>query len=118
VVSPASSDTYTTCACGISRSGRRTSPRGWSAFPAKQVLTRGQLREAFKASGAAIETFLSELLAGAPKRRPFKKGIATTLAYFVAPESLHRGAILLTLKASGETLDRQASYAIWGWDQM
>jgi hypothetical protein len=27
-------------------------------------------------------------------------------------------AVLLTLKASGETLDRQASYAIWGWDQM
>ena len=70
MASPASSGTFTTCACGI------------------------------------------------PKRRPFKKGIATTLAYFVAHESHHRGAILLTLKASGETLDRQASYSIWGWDQM
>ncbi len=92
--------------------------RGLVTFPAKQVPTRGQLKEAFEASGAAIETFLSELQAGAPKRRPFKKGIATTLAYFVAHESHHRGAILLTLKASGETLDRQASFAIWGWDQM
>ena len=28
------------------------------------------------------------------------------------------GAILPTLKASGETMGRSASYAIWGWDQM
>lgn len=91
---------------------------GLVTFPAKHVPTRGQLRDAFETSGAAFEIFLDEARAGIPKRRPFKKGIATTLAYFVAHESHHRGAILLTLKASGEALDRKASYAIWGWDQM
>lgn len=91
---------------------------GLVTFQAKQVPTRGQLRDAFEASGAAIETFLSELQASAPKRRPFKKGIATTLAYFVAHESHHRGNILLTLKECGHNLKKDEQYAIWGWDQM
>ena len=43
---------------------------GLVTFQAKQVPSRGQLRDAFEASGAAFETFLSELQAGAPKRRP------------------------------------------------
>ena len=53
-----------------------------------------------------------------PKRRGFKKGIFTTLAYFVAHEAHHRGRILLTLKVSGQTLDKNTQMAIWGWDQI
>lgn len=65
-----------------------------------------------------METFLEDCMAGEPRRRPFKKGIVTTLAYFVAHESHHRGSILLTLKQSGHTLDQKAQYAIWNWDKM
>ena len=82
------------------------------------VPTKPQLRKAFKASGDAVETFLTDVLDGVPKRRGFKKGIFTTLAYFVAHESHHRGNILLTLKECGHPLDKDARYAIWGWDRM
>ncbi|MCH7703714.1 MAG: hypothetical protein IIB61_01265 [Planctomycetes bacterium] len=58
------------------------------------------------------------VLEGAPKRRGFKKGIFTTLAYFIAHEAHHRGRILLTLKVSRQTLDKETQGAIWGWDQM
>ena len=91
---------------------------GLETFEAKTVPSREELRAAFEASGAAIETFLSDAQAGVPKRRTFKKGLATSLSYLVAHDSHHRGAILLTLKVSGETLDRSASYGIWSWDQM
>lgn len=91
---------------------------GLATFPPKEVPTRARLKQALEASGAAVETFLAGLAAGEPKRRGFKKGISTTLAYYVAHESHHRGSILLTLKTRGEKVDRDVSYAIWAWDQM
>jgi hypothetical protein len=66
----------------------------------------------------AVESSLAGVLSGEPKRRGFKKGIFTTLSYLIAHESHHRGSILLTLKTSGHTLDKKATYAIWSWDQM
>ncbi len=92
--------------------------RGLVTFPAKTVPGRQELKDAFDASGAAVEQFLSDLTAGVPKRRGFNRGIATTLAYFVAHESHHRGSILLTLKECGENLDQPTRYAIWAWDRM
>ena len=91
---------------------------GLATFPAKVAPTRKELKAALMASGAAVETFLADLAAGKPKRRGFKRGIPTSLAYFVAHESHHRGSILLTLKTCGEALDRSVSYGIWAWDQM
>ena len=79
---------------------------------------KNELKRALKASGAAIETFLAGVLAGEPGRRGFKKGIFTTLGYFIAHESHHRGSVLLTLKQCGHPLDKEAAYAIWSWDQM
>jgi len=46
----------------------------------------------------------------------FKKGIFTTLSYFIAHESHHRGSILLTLKEAGYNLDKDDRDAIWSWD--
>ena len=92
---------------------------GLEIFPPKTDPTKTALKKAFIASGNAIETFLTDLATGAPKRRGFKKGVPSTLAYFVAHESHHRGNILLTLKESGHNLDQDARYAIWGmWDKV
>lgn len=77
-----------------------------------------ELKKAFTASGRAVETFLADVLSGKPRRRGFKKGLFTTLSYFVAHESHHRGSILLTLKECGHSLDKASAYGIWGWDQM
>ena len=79
---------------------------------------KGEVLAAFDTSDSAIESLLCGVLAGEPKRRGFKKGIFTTLSYFVSHEAHHRGRILLTLKVSRETLDREAQMGIWGWDQI
>jgi uncharacterized damage-inducible protein DinB len=82
---------------------------------------RQSLKTALSVSGDAVGIFLRELadpLEDGPRRRGFRKGIATTLAYFVAHESHHRGSILLTLKQSGQGLDRAVAYRIWDWDRL
>jgi uncharacterized damage-inducible protein DinB len=78
---------------------------------------RESLRAALEASGAAVEQFLVGVLEGAPGRRGFRKGAFTTLAYLVAHESHHRGAILLTLKQCGHPVDREVRDGIWDWDR-
>ena len=91
---------------------------GLEIFPPKTHPTKAALKKAFIASGNSIEAFLTDLAAGTPKRRGFKKGIPAALAYFVAHESHHRGTILLTLKECGHNLDQDTRYAIWGmWDK-
>ncbi len=91
---------------------------GLDKFATKVTPSKAQLRKAFSASSKGVEAFLAAVLAGEPKRRGFKKGIFTTLGYFIAHESHHRGNILLTLKQCGHNIDKAAQYAIWGWDQM
>lgn len=92
--------------------------KGLTTFPTKDSPGKPELKRALTASSDAVERFLAAVLAGEPKRRGFKKGIFTTLAYFVAHESHHRGSILLTLKQSGHPLDKKRRDNIWGWDQM
>jgi len=91
---------------------------GLAVFETKTVPSKAQLKKALKASAKGIEALLVGALNGEAKRRGFKKGIFTTLAYFVAHEAHHRGRILLTLKVSGQTLDKNTQMAIWGWDQI
>jgi len=90
---------------------------GLPVFRSKEHPDRVAVREALAASGEAVKTFLAGLAAGEKGRKGFKKGLATTLAYFVAHESHHRGSILLTLKTCGHPVDRETAYAIWDWDR-
>lgn len=85
---------------------------------AKVSPDREALKAALEESGEAVGRFLAGVAEGAPKHRGFKKGLFTTLSYFVAHESHHRGSILLTLKQSGHGLSRDVAYAIWDWDRM
>jgi uncharacterized damage-inducible protein DinB len=92
--------------------------QGLAKFQTKVTPEKEGLVQALTASGGAVESFLEAVLAGTPKRRGFKKGIFTTLGYFVAHESHHRGSILITLKECGHNLEQKDRYAIWGWDQI
>ncbi len=92
--------------------------KGLSKFESKVSPKKTELKKALTASSRAVESFLGDVLSGKPRRRGFKKGLFTTLSYFVAHESHHRGSILLTLKECGHSLDNASAYAIWGWDQM
>ena len=87
-------------------------------FPTGVVPSKTELKAALRASAEAVEGLLLGVLENRPKRRGFKKGLFTTLSYFVAHEAHHRGRILLTLKVSGHTLDKKTQMAIWGWDQL
>ncbi len=90
---------------------------GLVQFEGKYSPKREELIEALGASADAVETFLTDVLAGAPKRRAFKKGLFTTLSYLIAHDSHHRGSILLTLKQCGLMPGQEVTYGIWGWDQ-
>ena len=90
---------------------------GLEKFESKYSPTRDELKGALTASADAIATFLTDLLAGTPKRRAMRKGFFTTFAYFIGHESHHRGGIMLTLKQSGHMPPKEVVYGIWGWDQ-
>lgn len=79
--------------------------------------SKEEVLEALEASGDRIARFLGDLAEGAADRRGFRKGLATTLAYFVAHESHHRGSIILTLKQAGHPVPKDVRYAIWDWDR-
>lgn len=92
--------------------------RGLATFPSKITPTKAELTDALSASAGAVESLLTGVLAGEANRRGFKKGVLTTLSYFVAHESHHRGNVLLTIKTCGCNIDKASQYAVWGWDQM
>ncbi len=91
---------------------------GLAAFEPKVVPSKRDLARALTTSGKAIESFFIDLTAEKPKRRGFKKGVASVLAYFVAHESHHRGNIVLTLKECGHKLEKDTAYGIWDWDRI
>ncbi len=92
--------------------------RGLYKFGPKEEPSKKELKQALNESAKRIETFLERILTGEGKARSFKRGIFTTLSYFIAHESHHRGSILLTLKQCGHKLDQKTSYAIWDWDKI
>jgi uncharacterized damage-inducible protein DinB len=91
---------------------------GLTEFETREEPDRRTLKRCLVQSGERIERFLEEAFHGAPKRRPSKKGVVSTLAYFIAHESHHRGNILLTLKQSGRPVAAEVRYAIWDWDRV
>jgi uncharacterized damage-inducible protein DinB len=90
---------------------------GLEKFDGKVSPPKSALRQALSDSCEAVERFLVDLLTGENDRRGFKRGIFTTLAYFIAHESHHRGSILLTLKQCGHGVDKPVAYGIWDWDR-
>ena len=92
--------------------------KGLVVFETKMTPSKPQLRDALALSSEAMEEFLRGLVSGVPKRRGFKKGISTTLAYFVAHESHHRGNILLTLKECGHSVEPAVRMGICDWDRI
>jgi uncharacterized damage-inducible protein DinB len=92
--------------------------KGLHKFETEDVPDKETLKACLTASGERIETFVRECAAGAPKRRPFKKGIAATVGYLIAHDSHHRGNILLTLKQCGQKVKQADANEIWNWDRM
>jgi uncharacterized damage-inducible protein DinB len=90
---------------------------GLVTFESKDSPSKDRLKEALSASASGVEQLLAGVLDGDAGRKGFKKGIFTTLSYFVAHESHHRGSILLTLKQSGHAVPKDVAFGIWDWDR-
>ncbi len=91
---------------------------GLNKYATKDEPSKKELKAALKQSAERIEEYLERLITGEGKARGFTRGVFTTLSYFVAHESHHRGSILLTLKQCGHKLDNDVSYGIWDWDRV
>lgn len=92
---------------------------GLERFASKESPDRARLRSALARSSAAVERFLEQCVAGGRKgKQGFRRGVVTTLGYFLAHEAHHRGSILLTLKQCGRSVDPATRYAIWDWDRI
>jgi uncharacterized damage-inducible protein DinB len=77
--------------------------------------TKEQLREALKASGAAIEALLRESFAAGGRVKNFKPHAVAFLGYLISHESHHRGQAGWALKFSGQPLDKKAAFGLWEW---
>jgi uncharacterized damage-inducible protein DinB len=95
--------------------GGKDLAEGLIEFESKEQPSAAKLKKALTASGQALSTFIREVGSGEREKRQQKKGIAVSVAYHIAHESHHRGAILLTLKQCGHTLDKDTTYGIWDW---
>jgi len=80
--------------------------------------SKSTVLEAFGASDAAVEKLLVGIARGDPACRGFKRGVFTTLSYFVSHEAHHRGRALLTMKVTGNTIDRTVAMNLWAWDKV
>ena len=92
--------------------------KGLKSFATQDEPDKETLKQALAASAEAVATFLTRAVTGEGKARPSRKGVVSTLAYFVAHESHHRGSILLTLKQCGHKIAQEDAYAIWDWDKI
>ena len=113
-----SSPIFTTIADTSSPGGPRDLAEGLPKFASKATPSKEAVIDALEASEDRVAEFLADVANGVAKRRGFKKGVSTTLAYLIAHESHHRGSIILTLKQSGYPVEKDVRYRIWDWDRV
>lgn len=73
-----------------------------------------ELEFALVASSEALETLLRRGIETG-KIKGFKPNVTAFLGYMIAHESHHRGQIMLTLKLTGQMVDKKVQFGMWEW---
>jgi len=73
------------------------------------------LRKSLTDSGKAITSLLGRAVGDGGKVKGFKPHVSAFLGYLISHESHHRGQIILSLKQSGNVLDKKILFGIWEW---
>ena len=88
---------------------------GLEKLEKEQAGKKAGLKQALEKSGVAIEKLLSKAVAAGGKVKNFKPHVLAFLGYLISHESHHRGHIGLTLKQTGQPLDKKVAFGIWEW---
>ena len=73
------------------------------------------LRQSLVDSGDALAKLLVISIENGGRVKGFKPHVVGFLGYIISHESHHRGQIALTLKQSGNPLDKKTSFGLWEW---
>jgi uncharacterized damage-inducible protein DinB len=88
---------------------------GLEKFPKEAATDKARLREALTRSGEAIAALLRKASAAGGRVKNFKPHVTAFLGYLISHESHHRGHIGLTLKQTGQPLDKKTAFGLWEW---
>ena len=80
----------------------------------KETITKHQLVEQLKKSGAAVSTMIEKAV-DAGKVKGFKPHPTAFVGYLISHESHHRGQICLCMKQSGNPVDKKTLFGLWEW---
>jgi uncharacterized damage-inducible protein DinB len=81
----------------------------------EQATDRALLAKSLEQSAAAVEQLLRKAVAAGGKVKGFKPHVVAFLGYLISHESHHRGHIGLTLKQTGQPLDKKVAFGLWEW---
>ena len=80
----------------------------------KEKITKRILSDQLIKSGAEISKMIEKALE-VGKLKGFKPHPTAFLGYIISHESHHRGQIVLSMKQSGQPLDKKILFGLWEW---